>query len=190
LQKSCFLDLLRCCEVSPRRERIFGHYKTLQNSRRSFERYRIRAEITFHTLRHWKGTMEYYKTKDILHVMQLLGHKNIKNTLIYTQLVKNLSEDEYICRVAKTPSEVQELIEAGFEYVCAKEDCCFSANANRLSRAYSKSPLWCRGPDLNRRQPGLQLHPQPTVLSRVLSQSELPRPLVGSAIKSSYIIHF
>jgi hypothetical protein len=28
--------------------------------------------------RHWKATMEYHKTKDILHVMRLLGHKNIK----------------------------------------------------------------------------------------------------------------
>jgi len=35
-------------------------------------------QITFHTFRHWKATMEYYKTKDILYVMHLLGHKNIK----------------------------------------------------------------------------------------------------------------
>jgi hypothetical protein len=39
-----------------------------------------------------------------------------------------------------------------------------------------KKVLWCRGPDLNWRQPGLQLHPQQhLLLSRVLSQSELPR---------------
>ncbi|MEM2108673.1 MAG: tyrosine-type recombinase/integrase [Candidatus Bathyarchaeia archaeon] len=114
---------------------IFHHYGSLNYLRRSFERYRKRAafklgnprllQITFHTLRHWKATMEYAKTKDILHTMQVLGHKNIKNTLIYTQLVKTLSEDEYICRVAKSPSEVQELIEAGFEYVCAKDDMLF-----------------------------------------------------------------
>ena len=42
--------------------------------------------ITFKTLRHFKATMEYHKTKDILHVMQLLGHKNIRNTLVYTHL--------------------------------------------------------------------------------------------------------
>jgi len=40
--------------------------------------------------------MEYAKTKDILYVMKLLGHKNIKNTLIYTQLV-NFERDEYVC---------------------------------------------------------------------------------------------
>ena len=58
-------------------------------------------KITFHTLRHWKATMEYAKTKDILHVMNMLGHKNIKNALIYTQLVK-FESDEYIYKVAKT----------------------------------------------------------------------------------------
>ncbi|MEM2917815.1 MAG: tyrosine-type recombinase/integrase, partial [Candidatus Bathyarchaeia archaeon] len=114
---------------------IFHHYKTLNNLRRSFDRYRKHAafklgnprllQITFHTLRHWKATMEYARTKDILHTMQVLGHKNIKNTLIYTQLVENLSEDEYVCRVAKTPGEVQQLIEAGFEYVCTKDDLLF-----------------------------------------------------------------
>ncbi|MBS7611199.1 site-specific integrase [Candidatus Bathyarchaeota archaeon] len=32
-------------------------------------------KITFHTLRHWKGTMEYHRAKDILHVKEVLGHK-------------------------------------------------------------------------------------------------------------------
>ena len=52
-----------------------------------------------HTFRHWKGTMEYHKTKDILHVLKPLGHKNIKNTLVYTQLV-NFNEQDYISKVA------------------------------------------------------------------------------------------
>ena len=60
--------------------------------------------------------MEYHRTKDILHVMQLLGHKNIKNTLIYTQLV-NFKDNEYVCKIAKTLEEATKLIEAGFEYV-------------------------------------------------------------------------
>jgi integrase len=74
-------------------------------------------QITFHTLRHFKATMEYAKTKDILHVMRLLGHKNINNTLIYTQLV-NFKNDEYISKVAKNAKEACQLVEAGFEYVC------------------------------------------------------------------------
>ena len=47
---------------------------------------RIRR-IHFHTFRHWKATTEYHKTRDILHVMKLLGHRNIQTTLIYTQLI-------------------------------------------------------------------------------------------------------
>lgn len=77
--------------------------------------------ITFHTLRHWKATMEYHKTKDILHVMQLLGHRNIQNTLIYTQLVKFENENEYHSATAKTVEEAKQLIEAGFEYVTDME---------------------------------------------------------------------
>ena len=49
--------------------------------------------------------MEYHKTKDILHVMRLLGHKNINNTLIYTQLV-SFSDDDYVSRVAKDIKEL------------------------------------------------------------------------------------
>ena len=62
--------------------------------------------------------MEYAKTRDILYVMQFLGHKNIKNTLLYTQLIRFEKEDDFHCAVAKTSNEAKELIESGFEYVC------------------------------------------------------------------------
>jgi hypothetical protein len=64
-----------------------------------------------------KATMEYAKTKDILHVMQILGHRNIKNTLRYTQLI-NFPNDDFACKAAKSVQEATELIESGFEYVC------------------------------------------------------------------------
>ena len=54
--------------------------------------------------------------------MQLLGHKNVKNTLIYTQLV-NFKTDEYICKVAKTVKDATELVEAGFEYATESDGC-------------------------------------------------------------------
>jgi integrase len=73
-------------------------------------------QITFKTLRHFKATMEYHRTKDILHVMQLLGHKNIRNTLVYTHLV-SFESDDYACKVAKTLEETRALIEDGFDYV-------------------------------------------------------------------------
>jgi len=65
--------------------------------------------------------MEYHKTKDILHVMKVLGHKRIQNTLVYTQLV-DLSSDEYVSKVAKTIQEACQLVETGFEYVTEMDD--------------------------------------------------------------------
>jgi len=77
--------------------------------------------ITFRTLRHFKATMEYHRTKDILHVMQLLGHKSIKNTLVYTHLV-DFGGDDYVCKVARTVDEAKALVEGGFDYVTDIED--------------------------------------------------------------------
>lgn len=98
----------------------------LKTIRRTFQYARARiAEVTknprvkrisFHTFRHWKATMEYHKTKDILHVMRMLGHRNINNTLRYTQLIRT-ENDEFISKVAKTPDEACALVETGYEYV-------------------------------------------------------------------------
>ncbi len=74
-------------------------------------------QIHFHTIRHWKATIEYARTKDILYVKQLLGHRNIKTTLRYIQLVNLPQEEKFICKVAKNAEQAAELIEAGFEYV-------------------------------------------------------------------------
>lgn len=48
--------------------------------------------------------------------MQVLGHKNIKDTLIYTHLV-NFKTDEFISKVAETAEKASKLVEAGFEFV-------------------------------------------------------------------------
>ena len=53
--------------------------------------------------------------------MKLLGHKNIKNTLIYTQLIAFQEEDSYVSKVAQKTEEACKLIEEGFEYVCNHE---------------------------------------------------------------------
>ena len=100
---------------------------SMRHFARSFRRQRAKVahklqnqrihKITFHTLRHWKTTMEYAVTKDILHVMKLLGHRSIQNTLLYTQLV-NFESDQFHSAVAKSIEEAQKLVEAGFEYVC------------------------------------------------------------------------
>jgi integrase len=79
-------------------------------------------QITFHTLRHWKATVEYHRTRDILYVKQLLGHKKIENTMLYTQLI-NFESDEYSSAVAKSLEEARKLVEAGFEYVTDMDGC-------------------------------------------------------------------
>jgi len=106
-------------------EKVFP--RSVRNQRRIFQRQRKRVaaklhnprieNITFHTFRHWKATMEYHKTKDILYVMKLLGHRSISNTLVYTQLIA-FKDDEYVSKVATSTDEACKLVEAGFEHVC------------------------------------------------------------------------
>jgi hypothetical protein len=54
-------------------------------------------QITFHTFRHWKATMEYHKTRDILHVMQVLA-TGAYETMMHTQLV-DFQEDNNVARI-------------------------------------------------------------------------------------------
>jgi len=77
-------------------------------------------KISLIAFRHWKGTMEYHRTRDILYVKKLLGHKCIQNTLIYIDLETALfhsTNDEFTVRVASNAKEACSLVESGFEYV-------------------------------------------------------------------------
>ena len=65
--------------------------------------------------------MEYQKTKNILRVMDLLGHRNIESTLVYRRLI-DFEGDGYHSAVAKSVEEARKLLETGFEYVCQKDD--------------------------------------------------------------------
>lgn len=53
-----------------------------------------------------------------LRTVQSYNPENIKNTLIYTHLIKKEENEEYISKVAQTIQEGRNLIEAGLEYVC------------------------------------------------------------------------
>lgn len=67
--------------------------------------------------------MEYHKTRDILHVKKLLGHKKIENIRVYINLEAALftdKSDEFHVTVAKTTQEACKLIKVGFEYVTGK----------------------------------------------------------------------
>jgi len=102
-------------------------YKSTLNLEKGFRRQRRRVahklgnprilQIHCHTLRHWKATVEYAKTKSILYVQHLLGHRNPKTTWRYTQLVDFPHDEEYICEAAGNTEGAKKLIEAGFEYV-------------------------------------------------------------------------
>ena len=128
---------------------------TYDTIRKSFDRERRRLAkklqnprimcITFHTFRHWKATVEYAKTKDILHAMRVLGHRNINNTLIYTHLV-NFKEDEYVAKVARTEEEICELVEAAS-----------STYANTTEQKYSRS----KSVRVQLKRAGWDLNPRP-----------------------------
>jgi len=72
--------------------------------------------IRLYDLRHFVATMTYHKTRDILYTQRMLGHRNLKSTLRYVQLI-NFEEDDYTSAVAGTVQDVRKLVEAGFEYV-------------------------------------------------------------------------
>jgi len=79
---------------------------------------RIR-KISLHSFRHWKATMEYHKTKDLIRVQQMLGHADIKSTMIYINLEEalfNIANDEFHVKTAKTVEEACKLAEVGFEH--------------------------------------------------------------------------
>ena len=78
-------------------------------------------QMRLYDFRHFKATMEYHKTKDLLHVKALLGHKDLRTTLRYTQLLEAMPNDEYHCKTAKDVEEALSLIENGFEYVTETE---------------------------------------------------------------------
>ena len=122
------LDMLN--ELPRNHERVFGE-ATCQSKSGNYWNQRKRLarklgnprlmQITFHTFRHWKGSMEYHKTKDIMHVKQLLGHRSIQSTMVYITIESALFQnapDEFVSKVARNVMEAQKLVDVGFEYVC------------------------------------------------------------------------
>ncbi|MGD0978638.1 MAG: site-specific integrase [Candidatus Bathyarchaeia archaeon] len=84
--------------------------------------------ITFHTFRHWKGTMEFHDKKDIMHVKHILGHKTVTSTEICINLESALftqTTENFICKIAHNPQEETELIEAGFTHINNRGDLAF-----------------------------------------------------------------
>ena len=76
--------------------------------------------IGFHTLRHWKATMLYHQTKDVLYVMNILGHKKLDTTYyyirIYNQIYKPQQPNQFITKIASTKEERIELRNNGWTF--------------------------------------------------------------------------
>jgi len=80
---SIFVKLVDMLSSLPKdQETLFGSTSDLIRRKFNKQRKRVTAklknarikQITFHTFRHWKVTLEYHKTRDILHVKEILGH--------------------------------------------------------------------------------------------------------------------
>ena len=79
------------------------------------------TKIHFHTFRHCKALKEYHKTRDILHVKTVLGHKSINTTMryveLYSQLYSGNRPDQFITKIAATKDERIELMNDGWDLV-------------------------------------------------------------------------
>jgi len=78
-------------------------------------------KIHLHTLRHVKALRAYHKTRDILHVRYVLGHKTLRATQRYVEMYKNvygnLKPQDYVVKIARTSEEAKDLLKVGFEFV-------------------------------------------------------------------------
>ena len=79
------------------------------------------TKIHLHTFRHFKALREYHKTRDILYVMSVLGHKKIDTTYIYlrlyNQIYKPQQPNKYITKRPTTETEENDLINNGWEFI-------------------------------------------------------------------------
>jgi len=77
--------------------------------------------IRLYDLRHYFASTLYKKTNNLLLVMTQMGHKDIKNTMIYTHLT-NYADDEYVTQSTTDRKEGEKLLQDGFDYVTTAPD--------------------------------------------------------------------
>jgi integrase len=120
-------EFLRRVGTLPRKFEYIFNYESLRSAYNAAKKVIARKlnnprllKISFTTFRHWKGTMEYHLTHDIIHVKELLGHMRIDNTMVYINLEGAIfasKNDQFYSAIAKSAQEACKLIEAGFDYV-------------------------------------------------------------------------
>jgi hypothetical protein len=72
--------------------------------------------------------MEYHKTKDVMHVKELLGHRKLDTTLMYIQIAETLFQhepDAFTVKVAKIEEEITAHLQVGFEWIGEKDGLVF-----------------------------------------------------------------
>lgn len=78
-------------------------------------------KIHLHTFRHCKALREYHKTRDILYVMGILGHKKIDTTYmylrLYNQIYKPQQPNQFLTKRPLTEAEEDDLINSGWEFM-------------------------------------------------------------------------
>jgi integrase len=73
-------------------ENISESYRKLRNRLAEKLQDPTIKQIRLYDFRHFKASTEYHKTKDLLYIKQLLGHKDLRTTLRYTQLLEKLGK--------------------------------------------------------------------------------------------------
>jgi integrase len=101
----------------PRSKRMTENWITFRNRLATKLNEPQLKQIPLRNLRHHYATKTYDRTKDILLVMQKLGHKKIETTMLYTQLITFEESDEYTVRTATNVKEATDLLEHGFTYI-------------------------------------------------------------------------
>ena len=78
-------------------------------------------KIHYHTFRHCKALREYHRTKDILYVKTILGHKSLLTTQryveIYNQIYDINAPDQFISKIAVTKEERIVLLNDGWTFI-------------------------------------------------------------------------
>ena len=74
-------------------------------------------KIHYHTFRHCKALREYHRTKDILYVKTVLGHKSLMTTQryveIYNQIYGDSTTGQFITKIALTKEQRITLLDDG-----------------------------------------------------------------------------
>ncbi len=78
-------------------------------------------KIHFHPFRHVFALRTYHRTKDILHVKSLLGHRSLLTTQryveLYCQIYDTNKPDQFITKIAATKQERIKLINDGWTFI-------------------------------------------------------------------------